>query len=133
MDPLKELQGAVYSRLTTYAGVTALVGTRVYDRVPSDAALPYISFGPVTATSDDADCIDGLSISMQIDVWSTEPGYVEAQAIAGAVRAALGGDDLTLVSNALVTIEHRQTRLMRDPDGLTSHAAISFDAFVEAT
>ena len=26
---------------------------------------------------------------------------------------------------------HRQTRVFRDPDGLTSHAAMTFDAFVE--
>jgi branched-chain amino acid transport system substrate-binding protein len=35
------------------------------------------------------------------------------------------------VPNALVYLQHRTTRTFRDPDGLTSHAALTFEAFAE--
>ncbi|TWA16005.1 uncharacterized protein DUF3168 [Sinorhizobium medicae] len=38
---------------------------------------------------------------------------------------------LTLATNRLISIMHRQTRVFRDPDGLTSHAVIDFVANVE--
>lgn len=131
-DPLFELQRALYALLTSDAAVTALVGGRVFDRVPKDAAQPYISFGPVTADDDGADCIDGLSVAVQIDVWSQAVGYGEAKEIAGAVRKAIGAADLALDTNALADITHRSTRILRDPDGLTSHAVLTFEASIEA-
>jgi hypothetical protein len=40
-----DLQKAVVARLKADAGVTALVGQRIYDRVPPDAVFPYVSLG----------------------------------------------------------------------------------------
>lgn len=130
-SPTLELQGAIVSRLKSYPAVTALVGNRVYDSVPADAEFPYISIGPSDEITEDADCIRGFDISMQIDVWSREPGHPQARRIADAVQRALHEQDLALTDNALVYFRHRQTRFLRDPDGLTTHAAITFEAFVE--
>lgn len=132
VDPLTELQKAVYARLIADTALAALVDGRVFDRVPSDAGKPYISFGPVTADDDSADCIDGLSVSMQIDAWSVAVGFAEVKAIAEAVRKAIASADLSLATHALADLTHRSTRVMRDPDGLTSHAVITFDASIEA-
>lgn len=131
-DPLTELQKAVYACLSADATLTALVDGRVFDRVPKDAAQPYVSFGPVTADDDSSDCIDGLSVSMQIDAWSVAVGFVEVKEIAGAVRKAIAAADLVLPTHALADITHRSTRVMRDADGLTSHAVVTFDASIEA-
>lgn len=129
-----ELQGAIVGRLRGDPGMTALVQGRVFDIVPLDAVFPYVSYGPSDTLSDDAECITGLDLSLQIDVWSREVGYPECKRIADAVRAALHGAEtaLALPTNALALIEHRQTRTFRDPDGLTSHAAVTFNAFVES-
>lgn len=135
-SPSFELQSALITRLRADAAVTSFVGQKVYDLAPADPSAgptveaPYISMGPSDETSDDAECIDGFEITFQIDVWSRERGYHEARKIADAVRASLGAD-LTLSANALVTMEHRTTRYMRDPDGITSHAAMTFTAIVE--
>lgn len=131
MDPDLELQGAIVSRLKADAGVIALVGDRVFDTVPSGAPFPYVSYGPVDNLSDDADCITGFDITVQIDVWSRAVGFPEAKRISNAVRAALHDAPITLSVNALALIEHRQTRTIRDPDGLTSHAAMTFNALIE--
>lgn len=130
-DPDLELQGLIINTLKAAPGVAAIVGPRVYDRVPEDFAFPYVSYGPTDATSDDADCITAFSIYVQIDAWSREVGFPEVKRLGDAIRVALTDDGLALADNALVFLEHRQTRNFRDPDGLTNHAVLSFEASVE--
>jgi hypothetical protein len=129
-SPTHELQVAIVTRLKASAAITALVGQRVFDHVPAEAAWPYVSIGPSYELSEDADCIDAFEISQQIDVWSQDVGYPEARRIADAVRQALKAD-LILADNALVSFEHRITRYLRDPNPLVSRASLTFDAIVE--
>lgn len=137
-SPTLELQDVIIEALRADVALTALVSGRVYDAVPPDtkrtadtgAAFPYVSLGPTSEVSDDADCIDGFEISLQIDCWSQKVGFPEVRRIADAVRAALKAE-LTLTDNALVYLQHRLTRTFRDPDGLVSHAALTFEAFAE--
>lgn len=128
-----ELQGAIVARLKAFAPLAAFVAGRVYDRIPANAPaiFPYVSFGPEDHVQDDAECISGTEITIQIDAWSQAVGRPEVKKVAEAVRSALHNADLPLSDNALVSLEHRQTRLLTDPDGLTSHAALEFVAFIE--
>lgn len=130
-SPSLELQGAIVARLKAWAGLSGTVNGRVYDAVPAGAAFPYITVGEGDETSDDADCIDGFEISLDIDIWSRANGYPEAKRISDEVRNAIKSADLTLPTNALVEFRHRQTRFLRDPDGLTSHAVMTFEGFAE--
>ncbi|THV13731.1 DUF3168 domain-containing protein [Rhizobium rhizophilum] len=138
-SPSLELQGVIVARLKAWAGLSASVNGRVYDSVPKEdlriaqtgAGWPYISVGEGDETSDDADCIDGFEISLDIDVWSRAVGFPEAKRISDEIRKALKSPDLTLPTNALVDFRHRQTRFLRDPDGLTSHAVMTFEGFAE--
>ncbi|MGY3607672.1 MULTISPECIES: DUF3168 domain-containing protein [unclassified Bradyrhizobium] len=130
-SPTLELQGAVVARLKAFPGLTTLVGNRIYDNVPEKATFPYVSWGPEQAISDNADCITGFNVTIQIDAWSRTVGLPEVKQIAEQVRIALHEYDLTLTANALVSIEYSQTRTLRDPDGLTNHAVIEFTAFIE--
>ncbi|BAL76003.1 DUF3168 domain-containing protein [Bradyrhizobium cosmicum] len=130
-SPSLELQGAVVARLKAYPGLAALVEARVFDRVPEKAELPYLSWGPEQAISDDAEGITGFDVTIQIDAWSRKVGLPEVKRIAEQVRLALTEQELALDDNALVLVEHRQTRILPEPDGLTSHAAIEFAAFIE--
>ena len=134
-DTILEIQGAVVARLKADSAVAAIVGAKVYDPVPAEAAVPYISIGPSYAVSEDAECIDADEISFQIDCWSGDSGsgggsFAQVRRTADAVRRALKAD-LTIADNALVLFEHRQTRVFRDPDGITNHAAVTFTAIVE--
>lgn len=135
-SPTLELQDVIILRLKADADVTAIVGQKVYDRAPAKpdgkphVAPPYISLGPSDELSDNAECVDAFEITMQIDAWSDVPGFPQVRQIADAVRRALK-PEITLTSNALVTFEHRITRYLREPDGLGSHAAMTFTAIVE--
>lgn len=130
-SPSLELQGAIVARLKSSAALGGLISARVYDAVPANAVFPYVTVGEGEETSDDVDCIDGFEISLDIDVWSRAVGFPEAKRISQEIRAALKSSDLALTDNALVFFRHRQTRFMRDPDGLTSHAVMTFEAFAE--
>lgn len=144
MEPTYDLQLAALNKLRATAALSALVGQKIYDRVPEkkaggvnvpDVTSPYVSFGPVTAITDDADCVDGLEITFQIDAWSWGSGdaysSVEVRKIIGEIRKALHNAELTLTTNALVTLTHELTRILRDSDGITNHGVIQFTALVE--
>lgn len=130
-SPTYELQGQIVTLLKASPEITALIGGRVYDRVPENPTFPYVSFGPSDEISDDADCIDGFEVTMQLDVWSRAVGFPECRRIVDAVRRALPEEGITMADNALVTFYHRISRVFRDQDGLTSHGAMTFEAFVE--
>lgn len=131
MSPSLELQGVIVARLKSNAAVTALIAGRVYDAVPDKAKFPYVTLGEGDETGGDADCIDGFEVTFDIDVWSRGVGFPEVKQIADAVRAALRSPELTLQINALAEFRHRQTRIFRDPDGQTSHAVLTYQAFIE--
>lgn len=136
MSPELELQGIIVQRLKADPTVTALVNQRVYDRIPEGAVFPYVTYSGADSTTNDFDCIDGFDMFVQIDCWSRSdlnPGFPEAHRLADAVRAALlyTVPPLQLTINALAIFNHQMTRVFRDPDGLTSHAAITFEAVVE--
>lgn len=87
------LQAFLYSYLTANAGVSAIVGTRVYESlVPQGAAYPAISYSLVSR-SGEADSLDGADeqavYRMQVNCWATSG--VNRQALASAVRSALNG------------------------------------------
>lgn len=137
-SPTVELQTAIIMRLQADPKLAPLIGDRVYDHVPltngkTSAKFPYVSFGPVDEISDDATCVTGFEITMQLDVWSRAIGFQECRKIIDLVRRSLLDDDLEINDNALVSFSHRQSMTMRDPDGLTSHGVMSFVAYVEQT
>lgn len=125
-----ELQVAIYSRLTNYPALNELVGQRVYDMPPSGAALPYVTIGESQSLRADFTCGQAQEVYLTLHAWVVG-GYPAAKRIADAVTDALHQYPLTLATNSLVSIEHRQTRHFRDPDGELSHAVIEFVAFIE--
>jgi hypothetical protein len=127
------LQQLVYARLIAFAGVTALVGQRVYD-APNlkTVTFPYVSFGPSDIVTDDADCIDGVIETLQIDVWSRRSGgKQEAKQIANAVKAALHDFHAEPAAGALVSLRVATIRIFNDPDGITTHGVVTVEAIME--
>lgn len=141
MDASFELIGAMMTQLKAATSVTALVGQRIYDRVPElqdgtpNVAYPYISVGPTSSIPADFDCIDGEDVTIQFDIWSSGPGEafssVECRKICSAVKRALHDAELVLSENALVTLQWELTRTMRDPNPAICHGAVQFTATVE--
>jgi len=125
-DPSLELQQAMVAVLKTPGALPAAVGGRVYDDVPLTAAYPYISLGDIQVLPDKAECIDGTEVFPQVDIWSRGPGYPEAKAIAKAVLLALDDQGIQVEGFNTVVFEVQSINYLRDPDGKTRHAAITF-------
>lgn len=132
-DPSLPLQDALIKALKVSGALPTVVGGRVYDQVPGKPDYPLVSLGDGQVLPDKAECIDGVEVFLQIDVWSRKVGYAETKQIAAAVIAALDEVDLTVVGFDVVVFELSGVQYMRDPDGLTRHAAITFRSLIQST
>lgn len=89
------LDEGLYSYLTAYSGLTALVSTRVYAfKLPQGVTLPAVTIQristPRSLTHDSAGIGSELSNPrFQINAWATT--YASAKAISDQIRAALNG------------------------------------------
>lgn len=130
-SPDLELQGSIVARLKSFSMLTALVADRIYDQPPSSVSYPYISLGESDVQRSDGVGLNSCDVYLTIHAWSSSPGYPEVKRVADAVAEALHLFPLPISSNQLISINHRQTRVFRDQDGITSHAVIEFLAFVQ--
>lgn len=132
MSASDELQELIYNRLISDAGVSAIVGDKVFDRAKPRAAAPYISFGPSDGVPDDAECITGRVETMQIDCWSdSQGGKSQAKRLVDAVKSSLHEWAGTLAVNALVEMRVVLWRVFDDPDGVISHGVVTVEAMIE--
>jgi hypothetical protein len=81
--PMNALQKGVFSVLAQYQT------TPVYDDVPSNAKLPYITFGSFTCKPTGNKTADIYDVSLQIHIWSEYEGKKEVNEIADDVTAVL--------------------------------------------
>ncbi|MFC7399588.1 DUF3168 domain-containing protein [Chelatococcus sp. GCM10030263] len=132
MELTHALQAAAVAALKADAALAALIAGRVFDRVEPNAVFPYVNLTGFQLVQDDADCVDGAEVFFDVHVWSQAVARTEAAEIAGAVRSVLHGADLVLPGFDLLLIEHRDTRYLRDPDGVINHAVVTVRALVDA-
>lgn len=121
------------ARLRATAIVTALVGDRIWHRAPDNAVFPHIANFDTFGIRDDASCIEGEEITLNIHVWTRDglDPLQDARDIAFALSRTLHHFPLALPSNRLVTLEHRGERIFYNPDGATGHGVVEFRAFVQ--
>lgn len=129
IDPQLPLQAAIVAVVKADAELTALIGGRIFDRVPVNAngipqgPFPYLSFGSADTTADDTSCIGPSDCFIDLNGWSREVGYPEVKRI-GARAAVILNTKLAVSGFEVVT--HRVERLsyQREQDGLTSRAIL---------
>jgi hypothetical protein len=111
-----------------------VAGGRVYDGAPASPQKPYTTIGPMDVLTEAADEYEGSDTTLQVDAWSAGPGSVEIKQIGRLIRATLHEATLTLEEHQrLVSLTVDQIRYLREPDGITQHAAISVRARTEPT
>lgn len=137
-DPSFNLQGAVIAALKADAGVSAIVGNRVYDLVgrnpdgSPNVPFPYIAFGDGQMLPELAECTDAATNYVTLHLWSRAVGFPEVKRLGAAVIKALHDTTLTLASGSLQSLLLNSSHYLRDPDGLTSHAVLTFEALTDA-
>jgi len=129
-DPSAALQKALVARLKAQV---PLVGSRVYDQTPMTVTFPYIQIGHTQAVNDDATCIDGATCYVTLHVWSRAVGSVEARKISDQIAAALQDwmPDLSADGFAFADGRLNSAQTTGDPDGITTHGILTFEAQTE--
>lgn len=125
-----ELQAAIVAAVQADTALMALING-IYDRVPSDpwgSVQGYISFGPED-TITQTDCVDFYDISIQLDVWSRQPGRVHCKQILHELRRVM--ETVETTENPIVDIGDPSEQIMRDPDGLTTHGVLQYTVLME--
>lgn len=126
------LQQAIVAQLKADSALLALLGDdRIYDAVPSRAAYPYLAYGPVTVRDWSTGSNAGQEHFISLGIYSRQPGFREAYALADAMTASLEGASLTLTGHKLVLFRFDAAEFRREPDPNTSRALVSYRALTE--
>lgn len=103
-DAQVPLQRAIVAAQKADAVLSGLIASRLFDRVPADAAFPYSSFGRMETSGGGGRCDTGVEIDVQIDSWSRAVGTVEAKTIGAAWAALLSQPEALTVEGFRVTL-----------------------------
>lgn len=99
------LQAAVYAQLTNDGALAAIVGTDIFDALPS-GTLPslYVALGPEVVKDQSDKTGAGALHELIVSVVTDVAGFAQAKAAAAAVSDAMVDADLTLTRGQLVSL-----------------------------
>src|SRR5690554_1824930 len=123
------LQKAIFAQLADDEQLVALVGTRIHDNAPGDAAYPFLVLGE----NDTRNWPGGMEHRLTLHCFSRSGGRMEAKRILGAVHAALDDTSLTLEGHILINLRFIESTTRREADGTTWRGTIRFRAVTEET
>lgn len=108
------LQAAVFQQMANDAGVVGLVGTAIYDALPS-GTLPslYIILGAEDARDASDKTGGGAVHEFTVSVVTQAAGFSSAKQVAAAVSDALVDADLALMRGTLVSLTFYKAKAAR--------------------
>lgn len=124
----RTLRQSVISRL---GSMIPALDWRVYDKATETTPTPYVTLGPSYWVTDDADCIEGRSWTLQIDVWDKASNKGALEDLTDAVAAALRGYVDPLAILAAHPFRVRLVRVMDDADPDWVHGIVQVEIEVE--
>jgi len=98
----------------------------VLDDHPTNELFPYVTIGVVNSVPDECLIEQGAEISMQVDIWSIQPGMQEIQQIMDAVVDTLQHQRLAELGEQWVDTAWELGEVLREPDGRTRHGVLRF-------
>ena len=121
-----EVQKAILAAIVANAGMTALIGDRMWDDTPQDETFPYGNFGDHTALPFDTKTDEGEELSLYLHFWSRYPGRKEILDIMKASYDLLHNGSLIVVGLQVILIQRDYEEDRLDPDGKTWHGVQRF-------
>lgn len=111
------IEVALFSHLSTYAGVTALAGTRIYPLVlPQQPVLPAVTYQPISETPvQDRDSRALTYTRTRVQLVGYSSTHDGAIALRDALRAALGAFERVTGPRVSVALE-QQVRTEYEPE-----------------
>lgn len=113
-----DLQGAIYAHLQADSGVQAVLGSDVYDTLPS-GTLPsiYALIGEERVRDASDISADGAWHDIVVSVFTTVAAFSQAKQAAGAISQALVDATPTLAVGHVISIAFRSAKALRESGG----------------
>ena len=129
------LQRQIISTLRADAALQSVLGSPVpvYDSVPGDAILPYLSVGDWQYTDAGTDDGQGTRHQFTIEVWSDYSGRKQLLDVALNTEAAMAGLSMALDGHRLVDLRNTSGRFVRQESERLSLGLMRFTAFSQPT
>lgn len=128
-DSANALQKGIYAALSGDTALTALIGADgVFDRRDTARPMPYLAIAEIDTRDFGPDTEEHF---VTIEAWSDVGGRRQVQAIAARARDVLHDAPLSLTGAALVNLQHRTTRIRREPKTKAFVAEMTFRAVTE--
>ena len=131
MNSAAELQKAIFEALAANGALAAMVGTRVFDHAPANAAFPYITFGRTSVYDWSTGTESGTEQLFTLHVWSKAKGKKEALEIMELARGTLHDAALELEGHKLVNLRLEFSEARYDDRNEAHHGLLRFRAVVE--
>ena len=126
------LQAAIYDALGADSALAALVGTAIYDAIPS-GTLPtlYVALGAETVRAAGDQTGNGTEHLINVEIHTDVPGFAAAKAAAGAVSDVLHRADLTLTRGRLIYLNFDRASAARVEGATGRVIELRFKARIE--
>lgn len=99
----KEMQLALYDRLTNAPQLTGRL-TGLYDEVPHDAVMPYLSMGETRVSDASVKGRKGYQLQFELTLFSRDNSQLEVKELMAVVDATLADAPLAVRGHDLVTL-----------------------------
>ncbi len=127
------LESGIYTRLSGYANLTALVLARIYPKViPQDCLLPAVEFQKISETPEHAMGSDPSIRQSRIQVSAFAETYSEVKAVSAQIKAALSRYSGTSSGTVIQDIFFEGDYDLYEPDTGIYHAPSDFIVWYEA-
>lgn len=127
-----ELQAAVFAALSADLPLAGLLGgAKVFDHVPANSAIPYITFGGTSIYDWSTGTEDGAEQLFTLHVWSKARGKSESLAIMERARVVLHDVPLELGDHHLINLRLEFSDVRLDEDLDVYHGLLRFRAVTE--
>ena len=133
-----DLQAALYARLAAQIVGVGKDCTAVYDYPPETASYPYVTFGQIILSSEDAQTRNRFSALIRLHTWDRSGGSRKVKNIQGDIYAALHDYDLPTPDDgggaanwSCYSLLREASFTERDPDGVV-HGVCEYRALIHS-
>lgn len=124
-----ELQKAIYTALTTDGTLMALI-SGVFDYVPEDTGLDYVTIGDNNVQGEDRKTENGFEVYVDIESWSDNAGRAKVKQIQGEIYRVIHHTALTITGFTHIKTVFESSLTFRDQDETTWRGVQTFKVLI---
>lgn len=122
---LLSIQKTVFARLRADQDLMMKI-TGVFDEVPRDQLMPYVTVGDATSSPFRTMSRFGEEVTITLHIWSQYNGFKESLEILEDLNRLLADQELEVTGYDTVACFYEFSETIRDPDGITRHVPVRY-------